>query len=343
MVDPNSAIEAVGESAKAVNKLQEIIAKVYSPKWTRKQADAEAYADYKKIQLIRNNPDIDISFKDGFMNARQKTSAELLEMAQRRQIVEQIQQERNLESIIDIAGNALNNTEVEKNDSVDEYWLSTFIDIVKNISNEDLQLLWGKILAGEINNPGKFSLRTLDVLRKITQEEALLFEKVLPLVIVDEEVYFVPSYDSLMNQYDVYFYDIYQLAECGLITSSSAIIRELRNESDRPIGFHNENQLMVISEMKTTYPMSFNLYTLSCAGKELYRLLIHDSNDSFFSDFAKTIIEKNKNKGKMRISIFSVYKDNENNTVFDEENECFYNDEAIAIYETDDIGLEGNP
>jgi len=52
-----------------------------------------------------------------------------------------------------------------------------FFDVVGNISNEDLQQLWGKVLANEIAKPKACSLRTLDMIRKMEIKNArILYE-----------------------------------------------------------------------------------------------------------------------------------------------------------------------
>lgn len=56
-------------------------------------------------------------------------------------------------------------------------WFIRFFDSVGNISNAEMQNLWARILAGEIHNHGTFSLRTLETLRNMNQEEAILFKK----------------------------------------------------------------------------------------------------------------------------------------------------------------------
>src|ERR1700738_406886 len=43
------------------------------------------------------------------------------------------------------------------------------------MANPYLQELWGKVLAGEIEQPGSYSLRALDVLSAMTQKEAERF------------------------------------------------------------------------------------------------------------------------------------------------------------------------
>lgn len=56
--------------------------------------------------------------------------------------------------------------ETEENTHEDTFsfdWLMRFFDAVGNISNKDLQQLWGKVLANEIVKPKACSLRTLDL------------------------------------------------------------------------------------------------------------------------------------------------------------------------------------
>ena len=58
-----------------------------------------------------------------------------------------------------------------------------FFNSIQDIGNEDMQTLWGKILAGEIKNPNTFTLRSLDTLSKITKGEAMLFKNMVPYII----------------------------------------------------------------------------------------------------------------------------------------------------------------
>ena len=52
-------------------------------------------------------------------------------------------------------------------------WFLRFFECASNISNEDMQILWARILSGETYNRGSFSLRTLELLRNMSYDEAL--------------------------------------------------------------------------------------------------------------------------------------------------------------------------
>lgn len=58
----------------------------------------------------------------------------------------------------------------------DDDWLNVFERYVEDASSERLQGLWGKVLAGEIRRPGRFSTRTLRFLSEFSQADALTFE-----------------------------------------------------------------------------------------------------------------------------------------------------------------------
>ena len=58
---------------------------------------------------------------------------------------------------------------------VDEDWFTFFFDKVKLISNENVQEMWAKILAGEVNQPGKFSKSLIHSLSVIDDSQARVF------------------------------------------------------------------------------------------------------------------------------------------------------------------------
>ena len=64
---------------------------------------------------------------------------------------------------------------------VDDDWLFRWRDSAGKVSSEELQALWGRVLAGEIKSPGTFSLRTLEFLKNLSQGEARPNREASPL------------------------------------------------------------------------------------------------------------------------------------------------------------------
>lgn len=59
---------------------------------------------------------------------------------------------------------------------VDVDWAARFFSGAQDVSNADLQKLWGQLLAREVENPGAIPLRTLEVLRNMSRSEAILLQ-----------------------------------------------------------------------------------------------------------------------------------------------------------------------
>lgn len=77
------------------------------------------------------------------------------------------------------------------NESVDFDWVMRFFDAVGNISNEALQKLWGKVLAGEMKHLGVCSLRTLNIIRNLSQQEAEIFNALCSYVVESGDCTFI--------------------------------------------------------------------------------------------------------------------------------------------------------
>ena len=68
---------------------------------------------------------------------------------------------------------------------VDHDWTARFFAEVQDVSSEKMQQIWAKILAGEVETPGRTAMQTLSILRKMPQRDAELFERVAPFIIDD--------------------------------------------------------------------------------------------------------------------------------------------------------------
>lgn len=66
---------------------------------------------------------------------------------------------------------------------VDNDWLFAWRQRAGAVSSEDLQRLWGSVLAGEVKAPGRYSLRTLDFIRNLSKSEAEWITKLAGYVI----------------------------------------------------------------------------------------------------------------------------------------------------------------
>jgi uncharacterized repeat protein (TIGR03899 family) len=186
-------------------------------------------------------------------------------------------QQVNLEAVLLNAAAELTEEEQVATEPVSEGWTTRFVKIVEDIPAEELQVLWGKILAGEIKAPGSFSLRTLEVLRNLTQHEASIFSNLASLVVelhsvaTDAKSRFIYKSDYLSNH--VPYRDIMLMFDCGLLQPLESSTYDVTLSSEKQLfAFRVGSQVLQIQGECAAAFFQLENYTLTTAGVELARL-----------------------------------------------------------------------
>lgn len=231
-----------------LSKLVEVCSKgcgvLYKPRETVNNAKAEAEAKVISAkaeaevigilsEAIRENKEL---MKIGYNNGPLLMALDEKQIAERvfqRLGYQEMKRQINSEAIIQIAASNLMKESTVSSDPVDEDWIASFFDMAQNISNEQMQILWGKILAGEIKKPQTYSLRTLHFLKMVSKDEAMLFSRISPYVInLAKNPFLLDS--KTMNQFGFDFSDILLLEELGLVMATPGLSMSYHNiyESD---------------------------------------------------------------------------------------------------------------
>ena len=312
MLDPETAMDTVGKASEAATKFQEIMLKVFSPRWTKKQADADAYADERKLQTIRDNPDMEIVYTKDGMNARARTPEAFAYRAEQRMLNEAILQQENLENVFETAFYEVEQIPEVSTQTVDDDWLTRFTNIVKDVSSEDMQRVWAKILAGEIVKPGSYSLKTLEVISNLTAHYASMFQSILPYVIRMGNLYFIPAEKQIMKDYSIAYGDILVLDDIGLTISNPHMQSSLDvlPHSQNKTVYTSEKMLLFTNSSDTAVSVPYHCYILSNAGVELFNTLCVDPDPNLFDDWINFIYDKCRQRD-ITMSIHGVVDKNE--------------------------------
>lgn len=133
----------------------------------------------------------------------------------------QIRRQQNAEIIVSRAAKRLESETTVADASVDEDWIARFFRIAEDITTEQMQELWSRVLAGEVKRPGSFSLRTLDVLRNMSQAEAQVFRRVSQYALRKSGSVFLlmkHSGEFLLQTFGITVLDLTFLRELNLIS-----------------------------------------------------------------------------------------------------------------------------
>ena len=221
---------------------------------------------------------------------------------------------KNFGNTVGGAAKLLEGIEVEDHEP-DHDWTSPFFDYVQDVSNEELQDLWAKILAGEVVRPGSTSLRSLTLLKDIDLEVAKLFEQLCSVCVIvpgDGKRYLdarVPSLDgrasaNSLQAYGLSFDSLNLLCEYGLIIADFDSWYPYSNCSKVPntgvvavrVPFLFRGRYWVLSPVRgRKYSDEFRVtgVALTRAGRELSRVVTPTANEAYASAFEKFIDKSN--------------------------------------------------
>lgn len=215
-----------------------------------------------------------------------------------RQQITAAREQQNLENIFALAAEYVSNG--ANFDKLELDWLVRYSDLACKIYSSNLQDLWAKILAVELNNIGSFSPRTLKLLADLSAKEAMLFQRAASLVCklgndktdkLITGIYKRPSFIDWfgssprlhfnLNKLSLTYAHIVTLVELGMLQSKEIESATFKAKDTVSLSYQNDKvNLHVISK-----DIVFCYYKFTQTGNELLRLVSLKKNEHFFEQF----------------------------------------------------------
>ncbi|MBB2687599.1 UNVERIFIED_ORG: hypothetical protein GGD47_005241 [Rhizobium etli] len=200
----------LGKTGEAlVNRVSNAIGVVFEPHRMRREARA-------KIDVAEAETKSEIIRAEG----RLKIS-EIEARGLQRMIYEEGRNQENIESITAKAIPHLSKD--AKPEDLEEDFVRYLFDKAKLVSNEDMQEIWAKILAGEASAAGSFSRRSIDLVSQLSKADAELFTKFVRSVwLIGKPVPIITNVDEVDRNDETRFSfsELQHLESIGLITYS---------------------------------------------------------------------------------------------------------------------------
>ena len=307
---------------KLIDIVSNSVGKISKPFFDRKDVDTKAYeieklaeARAKEMKIIATavkenflitggieykDEKIAISSPKELLIETQQTNSltpSLEKRTQDRVSFQEAKKQLNIENVTAFAAEELRNEETVTDEPLDEDWTTRFFKIAEEVSNEEMQALWGKILAGEIKQPKTYSLRTLELIRNLSKKEADIFMKVANFAINSngKNYLFKGNDDNVMNEkYNISYTDIALLTEVGLIQTGDFVNHQLLQQTTERQKIFVAGNIMLLANIKANTPtikMPVNVFSNS--GNELLKLINTTPPIDYLTYFANSI--KNEN------------------------------------------------
>lgn len=208
---------------------------------------------------------------------------------------------RNFLKIAKLADKAYNEQrehQESEQEAMDFDWFMRFFDAAGNISNEELQTLWGRILLNEITHPQSCSLRTLSLIRDMTAKEARIFQTMAKYVIHSgyASVIFPNGFYDEHNGHSMakkviaeeglnYEDHVQLLMEAGILTGDHTFAAYF--DYGDVVVAQNDNLKFQIRGYKDEQVLfSEDAYFLTSAGKEIFRVIKNSPDFSYDEQYA---------------------------------------------------------
>lgn len=250
-----------------INKISEAVGGIFAPYQVKRMARAEAEAALVKVQS-----EIDIT--------------DLHRRAMHRFIEEEARRQQNIESI---TAKALPQLEADaKPESIENDWLTNFFDKSRIVSDEEMQELWAKVLAGEATSPGNYSKRTVNFLGELDKTDAELFQTLCRFgwyIFGFTPLIFDPQAD-IYNSVGLNFNTLTHLDSIGLIQfrTVSGLVR--KNLPDVFQVFYCGRPLLLKMEDVPENKLEIGKVLLTKVGQELASICVSPGVDGFI-DYVK--------------------------------------------------------
>lgn len=202
----------------------------------------------------------------------------------------------------------------EEPESLNDDWLNAFETEASQKSTEEMQKLFGKILAGEIQRPNSFSLKTLKLMGDLDSQTAALFRRLCSYsfsfvypghgAVVDARV---PSLggnagSNSLLQVGLGFDQLNILSEYGLIITDynsyypydRAIFDATTRRAFYPFQYRNKPHALVrIDDQKPKQEFRLHGVALSKVGRELFPIVDILEEDLFTGPVVELLKTKN--------------------------------------------------
>lgn len=190
----------------------------------------------------------------------------------------------NIVSVYSFAINEFKKLPGVEGEDLDPDWVTVFYDSAKDSSDEEIQVLWGKILAGEIAHHGKYYKRTLSILKNMESVEAKHFVELVPLLIAKN---MVPEFIFQNNEFFQYN-DLLTLMDCGIVNSSVGTFSYKKLSDMKISGFK------LVALNNDVNEISIDCFSLTDAGLQLCQLIeCSHADENYVKQLAERLSRSN--------------------------------------------------
>ena len=200
----------------------------------------------------------------------------------------EIQAKNNLKIVIEEAGKIVREKRLELSGYTKIDWINIYFESAKNAADTYMQDIWARVLAKELEIPGTFGYKTLDVLKNMSKMDFLLFEKMCSV-----QVEYMIFRGDAYKKHGLEWMDCIKLSELGLLSlKESEWSYEIPANNTSFLSL-NGYRISMTNTSDSVQRIKSEVYILTYAAREILSIVPYRYSTSFLEDTVKDIKQKN--------------------------------------------------
>ena len=303
--------------SKPITRLIEVVSDgvgaVCRPYLIRRTADAHAYemkVISETLNQIGEKQNLPVVYKNGQVEIWQKPDDKTLILPEitiedrymKRIDYQERKRQENIENVTSVAARELSAETDAPDEAPSGDWVTRFFNCAQEVSSDEMQELWGRILAGEIKKPGSYSLRTLDFIRNLTKSEAEIFEHLAKKALqIPGGTWIISVHDKkwLKDERQIFPSQQFLLGELGIMYPSDLSFEAFSTPDANEIALLSDDYLLLLNRGEIKSKVNLPIWKFTGTGQELLPLIQKPLDDQYIESIGMFFVKK---KGKAIIA-----------------------------------------
>lgn len=177
------------------------------------------------------------------------------------------------------------------NREIEEDWLFAWREYAGRVAAEDLQRLWGSVLAGEVKSPGRYSMRTLEFLKTLSKEEAEAISK-LARYSIDGRI--ARSQKTYLEAQGISFALLLRMQDMGVLSGVEAVgLNATYNtiiEGKFVRALLSNGKALIVQHDDPAKTLQLEVYLLTSVGVQILGLGTFEADEEYLILVGKLIV-----------------------------------------------------
>ena len=268
-------------------------------------------SDHSQIaEQITNNYGLDSTATTALLNFTRDSFKDCMD-----RLYDSFEQQRNenMQKIIELSNQIIQNKKLDIASYSKIDWINVYFESAKNSSDDFMQNIWAKVLAKELSCPNSFSYKALDILKNMSSEDFILFQKLCSMQ--------VGGYilrDELTKKHGLNWIEHLRLRDFSLLNLefTNKILR-LEARERTSIVYQDKNILLISNESDVEQTILFAIYPLSSFALELKEVAEITYFEDYIVDFSR-YVKKESGKANCNVTLHQITNINGTVVTYDE-------------------------